>query len=177
MVEAGRSLIVEVTDGELGGYRGQLLQDLVKSAVARLAYAMAWDLAGTGVTALAISPGFLRSEAILEGLGVNQANWREAAKRRPEFGFSESPRYIGRVIAALAPAPDVAARSGASLWVSDLARAHGVSDADGSQPDFWGAIEAWLAPQIAAEADLPVQALWMAQARYAQIHSSPAHAQ
>ena len=97
MIEAKRGLIVEVTDGELAGYRGQVLQDLVKSSVVRLAYAMAWDLSQTGVTALAISPGFLRSEAMLQTFGVTEANWREGAKRDPAFRlFRDAALYRPR---------------------------------------------------------------------------------
>jgi NAD(P)-dependent dehydrogenase (short-subunit alcohol dehydrogenase family) len=81
MVAANRGLIIEVTDGEAAGYRGQLLYDFCKASANRLAYAMAWDLARTGVTALALSPGFLRSEAMLERFGVSEANWRDGAAR------------------------------------------------------------------------------------------------
>jgi NAD(P)-dependent dehydrogenase (short-subunit alcohol dehydrogenase family) len=176
MVDAKQGLIVEITDGELAGYRGQMLQDLVKASVLRLAYAMAWDLSETSVTALAISPGFLRSEAILQTFGVTEANWREGARRDPAFRFSETPRYIGRAIAALAADPEVSRKSGLSLWVSDLAAEYGFTDIDGSQPNFWGHIEAWLDPLVAAEGPLNVQAAWMAGARYGLIHRTPAHA-
>jgi NAD(P)-dependent dehydrogenase (short-subunit alcohol dehydrogenase family) len=177
MVEARRGLIVEITDGEQAGYRGQLLQDLVKASVVRLAYAMAWDLAETGVTALAISPGFLRSEAILQSFGVSEANWTEGARRDPAFRFSETPRYVGRAIAALAADPDVSRKSGLSLWVSDLAAEYGFTDVDGGQPDFWGNIEAWLDPHVAANGPLNAQAAWMAGARYGLIHRTPEHAE
>jgi NAD(P)-dependent dehydrogenase (short-subunit alcohol dehydrogenase family) len=177
MVEAKRGLIVEVTDGELAGYRGQLLQDLVKASVVRLAYAMAWDLSQTGVTALAISPGFLRSEAVLQTVGVTEANWREGVKRDPAFRFSETPRYLGRAVAALAADAAVNAKSGLSLWVGDLAAEYGFTDVDGSQPNFWANIEAWLDPQVAAAGALNVQAAWMAGARYGLIHRTPAQAE
>jgi len=176
MVEAGRGLIVEISDGALNGYRGQLLYDLVKASVIRLAYAMAWDLAPTGVTALALSPGFLRSEAILEGFGVTEANWRDAAKDHPDFALSETPRFIGRAVAALAGDPDVGAKAGLSLSVGDLADAYGFDDIDGQRPHFWRNVQAWLEPQIAADDALTPQARFMAEAGYMSMHLTPARA-
>ena len=137
MVEAKRGLIVEITDGEMSGYRGQLLYDLVKASVNRLGYAMAWDLAGTGVTALTVSPGFLRSEAVLEHMGVTEANWREGAAADAEFIYSESPRYVGRAIAALAADPKVGEKAGLAIFVASLAAEYGFTDVDGTSPDFW----------------------------------------
>ena len=177
MVEAGRGLIVEVTDGELSGYRGQLLYDLVKATVNRLAYAMAWDLRKTGVTALAVSPGFLRSEAMLDRFGVTEANWRDAVKADPSFEQSETPRFIGRAIAALAADPAVGVRSGLALFAADLADEYDFTDFDGRRPRFWRTIETWLDAQIAASGDLDPQARRMMGARYGQIHSTPAHAE
>jgi NAD(P)-dependent dehydrogenase (short-subunit alcohol dehydrogenase family) len=176
MVEAKRGLIIEVTDGALNGYRGQLLYDLVKASVVRLAYAMAWDLVGTGVTALALSPGFLRSEAILDGFGVSEANWRDAVAAHPDFGLSETPRFIGRAVSALAADKDVAGKAGLSLSVGDLAEAYGFDDVDGRRPHFWRDAETWLAPQIAAEERLPRQAAFMAESRYMSIHLTPGRA-
>ena len=176
MVEARRGLIVEITDGELPGYRGQLLQDLIKASVIRLAYAMAWDLAGTGVTALALTPGFLRSEAMLDGFGVTEANWRDAAKQNPDFAFSETPHYVGRAVAALAADPEVGRKSGLSLSGDDLADEYGFTDLDGSRPNFWRSIEAWLDHKLAADGDLDPKVRWMASARYGHIHNSPARA-
>ena len=176
MVEAKRGLIVEITDGEMSGYRGQILHDFAKMAVIRLAYAMAWDLAGTGVTALAISPGFLRSEAMLQRFGVTEANWRDAAKAHLDFGFSETPRYIGRAVAALAAAPEVGRKAGLALAIDALADEYGFTDVDGESPHFWRNIEAWLAPQMAGEGALDAKAKWIASARYGQIHLTAAHA-
>jgi hypothetical protein len=173
MVAAGRGLIVEVTDGELPGYRGQLLYDLVKATVNRLAYAMAWDLAGTGVTALAISPGFLRSEAMLERFGVAESNWRDATKTNPSFGQSETPRYVGRAIAHLAADPRVGEKSGQALFVDSLADEYGFTDVDGSSPRFWRTIETWLEGKIAAGEPLKGDARHMAAARYGHIHLTP----
>ena len=134
MIEQGRGLIVEVTDGQGSGYRGQLAYDLVKNTVIRLAYAMAWDLAGTGVTALAITPGFLRSEVVLESFGVSEANWQDAAPGDLLFGESETPSFIGRVIAALAADPQVGRRAGQAFSVGELAQAYDVDDLDGRRP-------------------------------------------
>jgi NAD(P)-dependent dehydrogenase (short-subunit alcohol dehydrogenase family) len=176
MVEAGRGLIVEITDGELDGYRGQLLYDLVKASVVRLAYAMAWDLRKTGVTALALSPGFLRSEAVLDQFGVTEANWREAVRTNPDFAYSETPRYIGRAVAALAADPEIGRKSGPALAVGDLADEYGFTDVDGSSPAFWRNLEAWLDAEMQGEGDLAPRVAWMAAARYAMIHRAPAHA-
>jgi len=177
MVEAGRGLIVEVTDGELSGYRGQLLYDLVKASVNRLAYAMAWDLVGTGVSAVAVSPGFLRSEAVLDQLGVTEANWRDGAKTNAGFAFSETPRYVGRAIAALAADPQVGRKSGLALVVDALADEYGFTDVDGQTPRFWRNIEAWLDGLAAGGGALPAEARWMAGARYGMIHRTPAYAE
>ena len=102
MIERNAGLIVEVTDGDTFGYRGNLIYDLAKNAVARLAYAMAGDLHAHGVTALAITPGFLRSEHVLDSFGVTEANWRDAIEKDPYFAESETPCLVGRVVAALA---------------------------------------------------------------------------
>jgi NAD(P)-dependent dehydrogenase (short-subunit alcohol dehydrogenase family) len=174
MVEAKRGLIVEVTDGELSGYRGQLLYDLVKASLIRLAYAMAWDLVGTGVTALAITPGFLRSEAILDGFGVTEGNWRDAVKSDPNFAFSETPRYVGRAIAALAADPQVARRSGLSLSAGELGDEYGFTDTDGRRPSFWRDVEAQLANEIDGDGKLSRQARFMLGARYMSTHLTPA---
>ena len=100
MVERNAGLIVEVTDGDTLGYRGNLFYDLAKNAVIRLAYAMAADLHAHRVTALAITPGFLRSEAVLDGFGVTEANWRDGIAADPYFAESETPCYVGRAVAA-----------------------------------------------------------------------------
>jgi len=177
MVEAKRGLIVEVTDGELSGYRGQLVYDFVKASVNRLAYAMAWDLAGTGVSALAVSPGFLRSEAMLDRFGVTEANWRDAVKADFAFAYSETPRYVGRAVAALAADPDVGRKSGQAFFVGALADEYSFTDVDGESPRFWRNIEAWLDPQIAGGGKLGPEARRIAAARYGMIHLTPAHAE
>ena len=177
MVEANRGLIVEVTDGNLPGYRGHLLYDYVKASVIRLAYAMAWDLAGTRVTALALSPGFLRSEAILQQFGVSEANWRDAAKTHRDFEFSETPRYIGRAVAALAADPKVGRKAGLALFVGDLAEEYAFIDVDGSRPHFSRNAEAWVDAEIAAGGELGPTARLMATSRYMNTHLTPARAE
>ena len=138
MVERNAGLVVEVTDGDTLGYRGNLFYDLAKNAVIRLAYAMAADLHAHRVTALAVTPGFLRSEAVLDHCGVTEANWRDAIADDPYFAESETPCYVGRAVAALAADPDVAAKSGGLFSSWGLAKEYGFTDVDGRRPD-WGA--------------------------------------
>ena len=137
MVEAGAGLIVEITDGERLDYRGTLFYDMVKTSVIRAAFAMSEELRPHGVAALALTPGFLRSEAMLEHFGVSEATWRDAVAIDLNFVHSETPRFVGRAVAALAADPDVMERSG-RVWSSwTLARDYGFSDVDGARPD-WG---------------------------------------
>ena len=112
MVEQGSGLIVEIGDGDTLNYRQTLFYDLVKMSVSRLAYALAEELYKHGVAAVAVTPGFMRTEAILESFGVTEANWRHAAENNPKaksYGFidSETPCFVGRAIAALAADPRV----------------------------------------------------------------------
>ena len=133
-------LVVEMTDGtaeyNATRYRNSIFYDLAKTAVIRLAFAQAKELAPHGGTAVAITPGWLRSEAMLEAMGVTEANWREG--RNPHFAaISETPRYVGRAIAALAADPDVARHNGGSFSSGGLAQEYGFTDLDGSRPDCW----------------------------------------
>ena len=137
MVERNAGLIVEVTDGDTFGYRGNLFYDLAKNAVVRLAYAMSADLHARRVTALAITPGFLRSEAVLDHFGVTEDNWRAAIEKDAYFAESETPCYVGRAIAALAADPNVGAKSGGLFSSWGLAKEYGFTDVDGRRPD-WG---------------------------------------
>ena len=137
MVERNEGLIVEITDGDFLGYRGNLFYDLCKISAIRLAYAMAADLRGRGVTALALTPGFLRSEAVLDFFGVTEANWQDAVRKDPHFAESETPSYVGRAVAALAADPNVAAKAGHVFASWTLAKEYGFRDIDGRQPD-WG---------------------------------------
>ena len=137
MVERNAGLIVEVTDGDTFGYRGNLVYDVAKNAVVRLAYAMAADLRPHHVTALAVTPGFLRSEHVLDSFGVTEANWRDAIEKDPYFAESETPCLVGRVVAALAADPNVAAKSGRLFAAWTLSKEYGIDDVDGRRPD-WG---------------------------------------
>jgi NAD(P)-dependent dehydrogenase (short-subunit alcohol dehydrogenase family) len=138
MVARGRGLIVEVTDGIGDGYRGTLPYDLVKASVIRLALAEAADLRPHHVAALALTPGFLRSEAVLDHFGVTEETWRDAIARDPHFAHSETPRFLGRAIVALAADPAIMEKSGGRFATWDLAREYGFDDVDGARPD-WGA--------------------------------------
>lgn len=149
MVEQRRGLLIEVTDGDTFGYRGAFFYDLVKASTMRLAYAFASELHDTGVTALAVTPGFLRSEAMLARFGVTEANWRDGAKSDPHFIESETPAFVGRAVAALAADPDVSRRAGGIYASWTLAREYGFTDADGRRPD-WGAYWEKLITEIAA---------------------------
>ena len=137
MIERDAGLLVEVTEGDTLGYRGNLFYDLAKNAAIRLAYAMAADLHAHGVTALAITPGFLRSEAVLDTFGVVEANWRDAVEKDPFLAESETPCLVGRAVAALAADPNVGAKSGGLYSTWALSKEYGLTDVDGRRPD-WG---------------------------------------
>lgn len=137
MIETGGGLIVEITDGDTNNYRGNLFYDLAKASVIRLAYAMAEELRPHNVTALALTPGFLRSEAMLDHFGVTEEDWRAAAKIDPHFIASETPFYVGRAVAALASDPRVSQKSGRAFSSWGLMHEYGFTDMDGRQPD-WG---------------------------------------
>jgi NAD(P)-dependent dehydrogenase (short-subunit alcohol dehydrogenase family) len=130
-------LIVEVTDGDSFQYRGNLFYDLVKTSVIRMAFAMARELRRKNVTALALTPGFLRSEVMLDHFGVTEANWRDAAKEDPNFEESETPLYSGRALAALAADPKIAKKSGRVFSSWGLSEEYDFCDADGRKP-HWG---------------------------------------
>jgi NAD(P)-dependent dehydrogenase (short-subunit alcohol dehydrogenase family) len=143
MVAQRSGLIVEVTDGVADRYRGSLFYDLAKASNIRLATAMAADLAPHDVSAVAVSPGFLRSEAMLDHFGVTADTWRDGIAQDRHFAQSETPRFVGRGIAALAADPDHARFSGRVLGSWDLGREYDLEDADGRRPD-WGAYAATL---------------------------------
>jgi NAD(P)-dependent dehydrogenase (short-subunit alcohol dehydrogenase family) len=173
MVEANRGLIIEVIDGHFAGYRGQVLYDLVKASLARLAYAMAMELAQTGVTALSLSPGFLRSEAVLEHFGVREENWRDAIAKDPFFAESETPRLVGRAAVALASDSEIRRKAGLIHFASDLACEYGFTDVDGRVPDFPRLFDAKV-KEIAAKPPLDEEGRFLLWARYCQIHQDPA---
>ena len=134
-------LVVEMTDGTAeynsAKYRLSLFYDLAKTSVIRMAWAQAQELRPHRCTALALTPGWLRSEQMLENYGVSEANWRDATAKQPHFVITETPRYVGRAVAALAADPEVARWSGQSLSSGQLAKVYGFTDLDGSQPDAW----------------------------------------
>jgi NAD(P)-dependent dehydrogenase (short-subunit alcohol dehydrogenase family) len=137
MVARRSGLIVEVTDGIGSGYRGSLFYDLAKAAVLRLALGTSEELRPIGVAVVAVSPGFLRSEAMLDHFGVTESNWRAAVAQDPHFVASETPRYLGRGVAALAAEADLVAESGRAFGSWDLAHRYSLTDVDGGRPD-WG---------------------------------------
>ncbi|MEU2832011.1 SDR family oxidoreductase [Streptomyces lavendulae] len=145
LVRSDAPLHVEVTDGTARSnrrYRENLYYDLAKNAPIRIAFGLGEELAEYGGTAVAVTPGFLRSEQMLTYFGVTEENWRDAVAREPHFAIAESPYYLARGLAALAADPDRAARwNGRSASSADLAQAYGVRDVDGSRPDAWAYFE------------------------------------
>ena len=141
MIEKPGGLLVEVTDGtaeyNADHYRLSAFYDLAKVAATRMAWAHAQDLAKHGSMAISITPGWMRSEMMLGHYGVTEANWRDALKTTPHFVISESPRFVGRAIAALAADPERARWNGQSLSSGGLAQVYGFTDVDGSRPDCW----------------------------------------
>jgi len=141
LIERPGGLLVEVTDGTAAynadHYRINPFYDLAKVAVTRMAWAHARDLAPHGAVAVSITPGWLRSEMMLEAFGVSEENWRDATTRVPHFVISETPRFVGRAVAALAADPDRARWNGQSLSSGELAKVYGFTDIDGSRPDAW----------------------------------------
>lgn len=148
-------LLVEVTDGttkyNATHYRISVYYDLAKVAVNRLAFSQGHELAPFGATAVAITPGWMRSEMMLENFGVTESNWREALDPAraeqglpvapPDFAYSETPRYVGRAIVSLALDPDRARWNQQSLTSGELAKVYGFTDVDGTSPDVWGKME------------------------------------
>ena len=134
-------LVVEVTDGTAvyneENYRVSFFYDLAKAANLRMAFALAHELAPHGATAVALTPGWLRSEAMLEVYEVTEATWRDATQVQPHFAISESPAFVGRAVAALAADPERSRWNGQSLSSGQLAGVYGFTDLDGSQPDAW----------------------------------------
>ena len=134
-------LIVEMTDGTAdynnANYRLSLFYDLAKTSVIRMAWAQAQELRPHQCTAIALTPGWLRSEQMLDNYGVSEANWRDAITKQPHFVITETPRYVGRAVAHLAGDPEVERWSGQSLSSGQLAKVYGFTDLDGSQPDAW----------------------------------------
>jgi NAD(P)-dependent dehydrogenase (short-subunit alcohol dehydrogenase family) len=141
LIKTPGGLVVEVTDGtdeyNATNYRVSFFYDLAKASVNRMAFALAHELQPYGGTAVSLTPGWLRSEAMLDAYGVTEANWRDATKASPHFAISESPAFVGRALAALAQDLDVSRWNGQSLSSGQLAKVYGFTDLDGSRPDAW----------------------------------------
>jgi NAD(P)-dependent dehydrogenase (short-subunit alcohol dehydrogenase family) len=141
MVQQGSGLIVEITDGDTIGYRGPLFYDLMRTSLVRLASGLAEELAAKGVTALSITPGFMRTETVLDHFGATEENWQEvartnAAAKRYLLSASETPCFVGRAIAALAADPGVHAKSGGLFSSWELSEEYGFADVDGRRPHW-----------------------------------------
>jgi NAD(P)-dependent dehydrogenase (short-subunit alcohol dehydrogenase family) len=141
LIQNEGGLVVEMTDGtaeyNAENYRVSLFYDLAKASVIRMAWAQAKELAPHRCTAVALTPGWLRSEMMLDSFGVEESNWRDALAAQPHFAISETPRYVGRAVAHLAADPEVGRFNGRSLSSGELAKEYGFTDLDGSQPDAW----------------------------------------
>ncbi|MEV8228801.1 SDR family oxidoreductase [Streptomyces sp. NPDC079167] len=141
LVRRPGGLVVEMTDGtaayNAANYRNSYFYDLVKNSVLRMAFVLAHELEPHGGTAVALTPGWLRSEMMLDTFGVAEENWRDALTEVPHFCISESPAYVGRGVAALAGDTDLARRNGQSLSSGQLAQEYSFTDLDGSRPDSW----------------------------------------
>jgi len=141
LIQAPGGLVVEVTDGtseyNATHYRVSFFYDLAKAAVNRMAFALAHELRPHGATALALTPGWLRSEAMLDAYRVTESTWHDATRVQPHFAISESPAFVGRAVAALAQDPQVSRWSGRAVSSGQLAQIYGFTDLDGSRPDAW----------------------------------------
>jgi NAD(P)-dependent dehydrogenase (short-subunit alcohol dehydrogenase family) len=179
-------LIVEITDGDFLGYRGTWFYDLAKIVPIRLAYGMAADLelraqtAGAEtrgkLTALALTPGFLRSEAMLDFFGVTEANWRDGIAKDRHFAESETPCYVGRAVAALAADSRVHEKAGRAFASGPLAKEYGFTDIDGRQPDF-PTYFARFVDDIVTRGSAPTdEERALVMVHYQHLHLEPAHA-
>ncbi len=141
LLRSARGLLVEVNDGTAEynqkNYRNSFFYDLAKGGVQRMAFALAHELRDTRTTAVMLTPGWLRSEAMLDAFGVTESNWRDATQRIPHFAISESPAFVGRAVVALAADENVSRWHGHSLSSGGLSRVYGFTDIDGSRPDAW----------------------------------------
>lgn len=141
LIRNKNGLVVEITDGTAEyndkNYRLSLFYDLAKTSVIRMAQSLAHELSPYQCTAVAVTPGWIRSEIMLDHFGVKEENWRDATAKEPHFIISESPRFVGRAVAALAGDPEVARWNGHSLSSGKLAKVYDFYDVDGSQPDCW----------------------------------------
>jgi NAD(P)-dependent dehydrogenase (short-subunit alcohol dehydrogenase family) len=161
LVDRPGGLVVEVTDGttahNASRYRISVFYDLAKVAVNRLAFSQGHELAPYGASAVALTPGWMRSEMMLEAFGVSEENWRDAVGEHgnapPDFALSESPRYVGRSVVAMATDPARARWNQQSVNSGQLAQEYGFTDVDGSRPDVWRFIEEVREPGFDADFD------------------------
>jgi NAD(P)-dependent dehydrogenase (short-subunit alcohol dehydrogenase family) len=141
LIKQPGGLVIEVNDGttdyNADNYRVSFFYDLVKTAVNRMAFALGHELRSHKATAIAVTPGWLRSEAMLDAYKVEEENWKDATKIQPHFAISETPTYVGRAVVALATDPEVARWNGESVSSGQLAKIYGFTDVDGSKPDAW----------------------------------------
>jgi NAD(P)-dependent dehydrogenase (short-subunit alcohol dehydrogenase family) len=141
LIQKPGGLVVEITDGTAEyndkNYRLSMFYDLAKTSVIRMAWGLAQELKPHQCTAVALTPGWLRSELMLDHFGVSEANWQDATAKEPHFIISETPHYVGRAVAYLAGDPQVVRWNGQSLSSGQLAQVYGFTDLDGSQPDAW----------------------------------------
>jgi NAD(P)-dependent dehydrogenase (short-subunit alcohol dehydrogenase family) len=141
LIKTPGGLVVEVNDGtaeyNASHYRNSFFYDLTKAAVLRMAFALGHELTPYHATAVSLTPGWLRSEAMLEAYRITESNWRDATAIQPHFAISESPAFVGRAVASLAQDPGVSRWNGQSLSSGQLAKVYGFTDLDGSQPDAW----------------------------------------
>jgi NAD(P)-dependent dehydrogenase (short-subunit alcohol dehydrogenase family) len=162
LIDRPGGLLVEATDGtadyNASRYRISVFYDLAKVAVNRLAFSQGHELKPHGATAVAITPGWLRSEMMLDNFGVTEESWRDAVDGKgpgpsapPDFALSESPRYVGRAVVALASDPDRGRWNQKSVSSGQLAREYGFTDIDGSRPDIWRYIDEVRERGIAAD--------------------------
>ncbi len=136
MISGGGGEIFEITDGSTDEYRGSFFYDLVKTTIMRMAKTMAIELKSHSVAAIAVTPGFLRSEAILEHFGVTEENWRDAISKYEPFALSESPYYLARALKAMSADHKIMDKSGKTFAVGDLAEEYGFTDVNGTQPHW-----------------------------------------
>ena len=141
MIRRPGGLLVEMTDGtadyNAANYRNNPFYDLAKTSVNRMGWAHAKDLEKHGATSVSLTPGWLRSEMMLEAFGVTEETWRDATQKVPHFAISETPRFVGRAVVALACDPERARWNGQSLSSGGLAQVYGFTDVDRSRPDAW----------------------------------------
>ena len=145
LIQKPGGLVVELTDGTADyndqHYRQALMYDIAKNSIIRMAWALAQELKPHGCTAVCLTPGWLRSEMMLDHFGVSEANWQDATDKEPHFIISETPHYVGRAVAHLASDPEVTRWNGQSLSSGQLAKVYDFTDLDGSQPDAWRYIQ------------------------------------